>query len=110
MADRAFDIFIKRTITSIAKESWGRTKEAKDVRDSCAAFLATLDQYEAGSYQAGIGLAVAVLDPLQLAASCSSPKIAEMALGCLHKLVAHAWLQGESHVSVSSASQVRGGI
>ena len=42
---------------------------------------------------------MAVLQPLQLACASNSPKIMELALGCLHKLVAHAWLQGESSAS-----------
>ncbi len=43
-----------------------------------------------------VSLAVAVLHPLQLACSSNNIKCVELALGALHKLVAHAWLQGES--------------
>jgi hypothetical protein len=40
-----------------------------------------------------------VLYPLQLACSSNMVKVVELALGCLHKLVAHAWLHGESTAS-----------
>lgn len=36
------------------------------------------------------------LQVLSLASTNSNPKVVELALGCLHKLVAHAWLHGES--------------
>lgn len=34
-----------------------------------------------------------VLGPLQLACASTMAKVVDLALGCLHKLVAHAWLQ-----------------
>lgn len=33
--DKAFEIFVKRTITSIQKEAWGRSKEVKEIREAC---------------------------------------------------------------------------
>lgn len=42
-----------------------------------------------------------VLVPMQLACNSSMAKIVDLALGCLHKLVAHAWLHGESTPSGS---------
>lgn len=42
--DKAFEIFVKRTITSIQKEAWGRSKEVKEIREACQAFLNSLDQ------------------------------------------------------------------
>ncbi|KAF8064597.1 BIG3 [Scenedesmus sp. PABB004] len=89
--DKAFEIFVKRTITAIQKEAWGRSKEVKDIREACQAFLNTLDRQ--GCTEETLKQ---VLYPLQLACSCSTVKVAELALGCLHKLVAHAWLHGES--------------
>eukprot|EP00198_Chlamydomonas_reinhardtii_P013970 XP_001703307.1 SEC7/BIG-like ARF-GEF [Chlamydomonas reinhardtii] len=94
--DRAFEIFVKRTLSTIQKESWGRSKECKDLRDSCQNVLNLLHDHEQGHLQYDGSLAVAVLEPLYLAAASPNPKILEAALGCLHKLVAHAWLQGES--------------
>lgn len=89
--DKAFEIFVKRTITSIQKEAWGRSKEVKDIREACQNFLNTLDQN--GCTEETLKQ---VLYPLQLACSSSITKVVELALGCLHKLVAHAWLHGES--------------
>jgi len=42
--DKAFEIFVKRTITSIQKEAWGRSKEVKEIREACQAFLNSLEQ------------------------------------------------------------------
>ncbi|KAJ9527457.1 hypothetical protein QJQ45_025726 [Haematococcus lacustris] len=97
--DKAFEVFIKRAVAGIQKESWGRTREAKDIRDACQHLLNLLDQHEAGSISVDGSLALAVLQPLQLACGSSNVKIVELALGALHKLVAHAWLQGESSAS-----------
>jgi hypothetical protein len=47
--DKAFEIFVKRTITSIQKEAWGRSKEVKEIREACQAFLNSLDQTGRGS-------------------------------------------------------------
>lgn len=89
--DKAFEIFVKRTITSIQKEAWGRSKEVKEIREACQNFLNILDQN--GCTEETLKQ---VLYPLQLACSSSTTKVVELALGCLHKLVAHAWLHGES--------------
>ncbi|WIA18888.1 hypothetical protein OEZ85_003561 [Tetradesmus obliquus] len=92
--DKAFEIFVKRTITSIQKEAWGRSKEVKEIREACQGFLNTLDQN--GCTEETLK---EVLYPLQLACSSNMVKVVELALGCLHKLVAHAWLHGESTAS-----------
>lgn len=98
--DKAFGIFVKQAIASIQKESWGRTKEAKDLRESCQNFLNVLEQHESGAQPYEGSLAHAVLQPLLMACSVTSNvKIVELALGALHKLVAYAWLQGESSTS-----------
>jgi hypothetical protein len=89
--DKAFEIFVKRTITSIQKEAWGRSKEVKEIREACQAFLNRLEQSGAGDEALR-----EVLYPLQLACASNMVKVVELALGCLHKLVAHAWLHGES--------------
>ncbi|GLI68912.1 hypothetical protein VaNZ11_013463 [Volvox africanus] len=100
--DRAFEVFVKRTLSAIQKESWGRSKECKELREMCQNVLNLLHDHEQGHLQYEGSLAVAVLEPLYLACASSNPKVLEAALGCLHKLVAHAWLQGES----SSGGQV----
>jgi hypothetical protein len=94
--DKAFEIFVKRTITSIQKEAWGRSKEVKEIREACQAFLNRLEQAGAGDEALR-----EVLYPLQLACASNMTKVVELALGCLHKLVAHAWLHGESGASGS---------
>ncbi|GIL43151.1 hypothetical protein Vafri_977, partial [Volvox africanus] len=94
--DRAFEVFVKRTLSAIQKESWGRSKECKELREICQNVLNLLHDHEQGHLQYEGSLAVAVLEPLYLACASSNPKVLEAALGCLHKLVAHAWLQGES--------------
>jgi hypothetical protein len=48
-----------------------------------------------------------VLGPLQLACHSTMAKIVDLALGCLHKLVAHAWLQ--VGVPLGLERRVRGG-
>lgn len=92
--DKAFEIFVKRTITNIQKEAWGRSKEVKEIREACQAFLNRLEQSGAGD-----DALREVLYPLQLACASNMTKVVELALGCLHKLVAHAWLHGESGAS-----------
>ncbi|KAG1671977.1 hypothetical protein FOA52_013349 [Chlamydomonas sp. UWO 241] len=93
-SDVAFEVFVKRAVTTIQKEAWGRN--SVELRAACTSFLQTLEQHEAGVPFEG-SLSVLVLQPLALAcATTSSPKVAELALGCLHKLVSHAWLYGES--------------
>eukprot|EP00775_Hariotina_reticulata_P004220 gene4220-4469_t len=92
--DKAFEIFVKRTITNIQKEAWGRGKEVKEIREACQAFLNTLEQ--SGCTEETLKQ---VLYPLQLACASSMQKVVELALSCLHKLVAHAWLHGESAAS-----------
>ena len=89
--EKAFEIFVKRTITSIQKEAWGRSKEVKEIREACQAFLNKLEQ--TGCTEETVK---EVLKPLELACSSNMQKVVELALGCLHKLVAHAWLHGES--------------
>jgi hypothetical protein len=91
-SDKAFEVFVKRAISGIQKEAYGRSKEVKEVREACQAFLNNLEQQ--GYSQAVVH---SVLHPLQLACACKSAKVNELALGCLHKLVAHAWLAGESN-------------
>jgi hypothetical protein len=72
----SYEIFIKRAITGIQKESWGRSKEAKDLREACAQFLSLLDQHEAGAAPVdGATLSVAVLHPIQLACSSSNVRV-----------------------------------
>lgn len=69
----------------------------RELHEACAFFLASLEP--SGGQPAGGAMAVTVeaaLHPLQLACASGQAKIQELALGCLHKLVAHAWLHGES--------------
>lgn len=89
----ALQVFVKRAVTAIQKDSWGRNKEAKELRDACQVFLDTLASHEHDTSSYDGSLAVAVLEPLFMACDSGNPKIIEAALGCLHKLVAHAWLQ-----------------
>ena len=107
MSDKAFEVFIRRAIVSIAKEEagWARSASSKELREACNVFLAQLEEYERqGSIASadphkGISIASASLHPLSIACSSSNNKVVELALGSLHKLVAHAWLQGESQQS-----------
>ena len=74
-ADKAFEIFVKRTIGSIQKEAWGRARDAKELRDACTAFLAALEQHESGAEAFDGSLAVAVLQPLALACTNTNAKV-----------------------------------
>ena len=51
------------------------------------AVLTLLGEHEQGRASYDGSLAVAVLEPLYLAAGSTNPKIVDAALGCLHKLV-----------------------
>lgn len=59
--DKAFEIFVKRTITSIQKEAWGRSKEVKEIREACQAFLNSLEQTGGLLLAAAAALAGAML-------------------------------------------------
>ncbi len=99
LQDRAFEIFVKRAISSIHKESYGRTREAKELKDSCQQFLTLLEQHESGAAVYEGNLAHAVLQTLMIACASTNPKVVQLALGAVHKLIAYAWLQGESSTS-----------
>jgi hypothetical protein len=93
----AYELFVKRSIQSIAKEvEWARGHKERELRESCQQFLSS---HEDITPEAPLSLGLAVLPPLQLACASSNQKVLDAALGCLHKLVAHAWLQGESSAS-----------
>ncbi|KXZ56613.1 hypothetical protein GPECTOR_1g552 [Gonium pectorale] len=59
--DRAFEIFVKRTLSTIQKESWGRSKESKELRELCQNVLNLLNDHEAGHMVYEGSLAVAAL-------------------------------------------------
>ena len=109
MADKAFEVFIRRAIVSIAKEEagWTRSSNSKELREACNVFLSQLEEHEkrgsiardTEAHNASISIAAASLHPLSIACASSNNKVVELALGSLHKLVAHAWLQGESQQS-----------
>eukprot|EP00798_Chlamydomonas_sp_ICE-L_P008680 gene8680-34127_t len=92
--DKAFEIFVKRAISSIQKEAWGRSRDIKELREACGTFLALLEHHERGRSYDG-SLAIAVLNPLTLACNCNNTKIVEISLGCLHKLVVTAQSQNQ---------------
>ena len=98
-SDKAFEVFVSRAIQGIAKEAWGRGREQAELKAACTQFLTSLDEHTRGISKFEGSIAVAVLQPLALACASSNPKVVEQALGCLHKLVAHAWLHGESSAS-----------
>lgn len=85
-----------RTRAGIEKEATGRSNQQKELREACQQFLSQLEQAQGIGGAAASSTVVKALHPLQLACGSNAPKIMELALGCLHKLVAHAWLQGES--------------
>ncbi|KAK9804748.1 hypothetical protein WJX72_003264 [[Myrmecia] bisecta] len=95
--DSAFEVFIDGALTKIYNEASGRAKEQRAVREACKQVLDTL-RAEDGHVSTPLDkkLANAVLDPLRLACSLDVARVMEPALGCLHKLVAHAYLQAES--------------
>ncbi|KAK9788000.1 hypothetical protein WJX73_004027 [Symbiochloris irregularis] len=88
-------------LTKIYNEASGRSKEQRQIRESCKKVLDQLRQQQAESKQRmstplSMETSNAVLEPLRLACLSELPKLMEPALNCLHKLVAHAYLQGES--------------
>ncbi|CAD7699205.1 unnamed protein product [Ostreobium quekettii] len=98
-----FEVFVKNAIMRIQREAWGRGRDVTEIRASCVAFLERLEKgAEEGTSWAvpfDEASAAAVLEPLRLACKCNIPRIVEPALGCVHKLVAYAWIQGESSPS-----------
>jgi hypothetical protein len=82
----SYEIFVKRAITGIQKESqqsWNRSKEGKELRDACAQFLSLLDHHEAGTAPVdGATLSVAVLHPLQLACSSNNVRVSDRVQIC----------------------------
>uniref|UniRef100_A0A061RZZ7 Brefeldin a-inhibited guanine nucleotide-exchange protein 2 n=1 Tax=Tetraselmis sp. GSL018 TaxID=582737 RepID=A0A061RZZ7_9CHLO len=103
LQDTAFEIFVKRALKTILQHSSGRSSEAKRLREACERFLASVNQAEAGGPVFSPPLSGAardqVLAPLRLACNSEVTRIVEPALSCLHKLVGHAYLQGESSPS-----------
>ncbi|KAK9786163.1 hypothetical protein WJX73_000537, partial [Symbiochloris irregularis] len=99
--DTAFEVFVDGALTKIYNEASGRSKEQRQIRESCKKVLDQLRQQQAESKQRmstplSMETSNAVLEPLRLACLSELPKLMEPALNCLHKLVAHAYLQGES--------------
>ncbi|KAK9904753.1 hypothetical protein WJX75_001787 [Coccomyxa subellipsoidea] len=98
--DTAFELFIDGALTKVYNESSGRSKDQKALRAACKKILDELrgTNGEQQKIHAPLDPAVTalVLEPLQMACSMDVPRIAEPALSCLHKLVAHAYLHAES--------------
>lgn len=124
--DTAFEVFVKRAMRTIMDNSSGRSQEARKLREACQLFLGdprhpsppptircsgipagldplplpapdSVNKGEARFVPPLSGTArEQVMAPLRMACSGDNPKVTEPALGCLHKLVGHAYLQGES--------------
>eukprot|EP00884_Botryococcus_braunii_P007659 jgi/Botrbrau1/16895/Bobra.0265s0001.1 len=108
--DTAFETFIDGALCKIHQEASGRSKEQKAIREACKKVIDELrKEVEDGS--GGISPPLSrkdvdmVLEPLRMACKSEVPRVMEPALACLHKLVAHAYLQGET----TSAGRIEDG-
>ncbi|DBA73285.1 hypothetical protein WJX77_003623 [Trebouxia sp. C0004] len=99
--DSAFEVFIEGALTSIYNAANGRHKDQRQIRESCKRIVDSLNDSDAEaskkvSAPLSTEAAEELLEPLRLACGQDAPRLVEPALACLHKLVAHAYLQAES--------------
>mmetsp|Transcript_13201 Transcript_13201/g.37209 ORF Transcript_13201/g.37209 Transcript_13201/m.37209 type:complete len:2067 (+) Transcript_13201:204-6404(+) len=100
LQDTAFEVFVKRAMRTIMDCSTGRSAEAKKIREACQKFMDSVNRGDGEGPKfvpplTGISRDQ-VMEPLRLACKSDMPKVMQPALGCIHKLVGHAYLQGES--------------
>ncbi|KAL0043362.1 hypothetical protein WJX79_002614 [Trebouxia sp. C0005] len=99
--DSAFEVFIEGALTNIYNAANGRHKDQRQIRESCKRIVDSLndnDPEATNKVSAPLSTEAAeeLLEPLRLACGQDAPRLVEPALACLHKLVAHAYLQAES--------------
>ncbi|KAL4515001.1 hypothetical protein Ndes2526B_g03682 [Nannochloris sp. 'desiccata'] len=99
------EIFINKQLDVIQSQASSRSREHKGLRDACQELKDLLRGGEFGT--PGSHLAIpftaevtdSLISVLRSALAQDTPKITEPALACLHKLVAYAYLQGETRPS-----------
>lgn len=99
--DSAFEVFIEGALTSIYNAANGRHKDQRQIRESCKRIVDSLNDSDPEatkkvSAPLSTEAAQELIEPLRLACGQDAPRLVEPALACLHKLVAHAYLQAES--------------
>eukprot|EP00892_Ulva_mutabilis_P008052 jgi/Ulvmu1/5619/UM023_0158.1 len=94
-----FDAFVTKSIKQIAVDVRGRAAEARSVRQLCADVLEQVGKARddgALSPPLSTEIAAQVMKMLSEATRLPQPNLQEVCLNLLHKLVAYAWLHGET--------------
>lgn len=94
--ETTFDIFVKHAILKIQREAWGRSTDLLEVRNACQTLLDAISEDKSFEVPLDSIKTKEVLKPLKLACNCNIVRVVEPAINCIHKMVAYAWIQGES--------------
>jgi hypothetical protein len=98
----SLEVFILNQLSSIAQETSGRAHAQRDVRDAALKLLEELGVADFGKPGSRLSLpfppevSTQLLGVLRGALALGNPRLAEPALSCMHKLVAYAYMQGET--------------
>ncbi|KAL4853786.1 Brefeldin A-inhibited guanine nucleotide-exchange protein 3 [Chlorella vulgaris] len=98
----SLETFVLHSLSSIAQETSGRAQAQKDVREAAIKLLEELGVAEFGRPGSRLSIPFPadvtsqLLAVLRGALALGNPRLAEPALSCMHKLVAYAYLQGET--------------
>ncbi|KAK3262318.1 hypothetical protein CYMTET_28819, partial [Cymbomonas tetramitiformis] len=94
------EVFVAKTLDIISREASTRTKEGRALKEACQNYTSKKPPSKDASPETqgplSIEEAELILEPLHLACKTQLPKLLEPALGLLHKLIAHGYLQAES--------------
>lgn len=104
------EVFVNKEIDEIHKQAVGSSNEYKIIRQSCIFVKGIVSSYgqgvHAGTSNGGTcnallpeEITVPLLSLLQTCLACKNERVIDPALSCLHKLIAYAYLQGETRPS-----------
>ncbi len=104
------EVFVNKELEEIQKQAVGNSNEYKIIRQSCVFVKRIVSSYGQGAHGGGsqpVGsnsllpeeITVPLLSLLQSCLSCKNEMVIDHALSCLHKLIAYAYLQGETRPS-----------
>ena len=103
------EVFVNKELDEIHKQAVGNSNEYKIIRQSCVFVKSIVSSYgedaHSGNHGSGCNsllpeeITVPLLSLLQSCLSCKNERVIDPALSCLHKLIAYAYLQGETRPS-----------
>ena len=103
------EVFVNKELDEIHKQAVGNSNEYKIIRQSCVFVKSIVSSYgedaHSGNHGGGCNsllpeeITVPLLSLLQSCLSCKNERVIDPALSCLHKLIAYAYLQGETRPS-----------